>query len=234
MNRTNHRMKDRLYALLSKPYSVVIILPLATLLSLSDRNFGYFFGLGIVIFIAWRSKWNWAIFGFGKRGNPVSTILKGLWLTVPMFVGLSIIEPFLQAYFGALDLSSVAHIRGDFGAYVILMVIMWVFAAFGEELLFRGYYMQWFARLFGNTSKAWLLSALIMSAYFGVSHSYQGTAGIIAITLGSLYLSMIYYKNRDNLAIAALVHGFYDTIGLTLIYLNKDGVFSDWVYNLIS
>jgi membrane protease YdiL (CAAX protease family) len=225
-------MKDKLSKLLENPYSVIAVLIIASLLSLADRNFGYFFGLGVVLFIVWRNRWDWSIFGFGKKIN-LKTILIGICLTIPLFVGQGIIDVFLQRYFGELDLSSVEHIRGDFGNYLILMAIMWVFAAFGEELLFRGYYMQGFAKLFGGTNLAWLVAAILISIYFGISHSYQGTAGIISVFIGSMYFSMIYYMNRDNLALAALVHGFYDTIGLTLIYMNKDGVFSDWVFNLI-
>ena len=225
-------MKNKIYSLLTKPFSVILVLLIATLLSLADRNFGYFFGLGVVIFMAWKNKWNWAIFGFGKKINR-KTVGKSLLLTIPLFIGLSIIEPFLQNYFGAFNLSSVDDIRDDVVNYAILMVIMWVFAAYGEELLFRGYYMQGFAKLFGNTNANWLFSALLISVYFGISHAYQGIAGIIAVTLGGFYFSTVYYTNRDNLAIGALVHGFYDTIGLTLIYLNKDGVFSDWIYNVI-
>lgn len=224
-------MKDTLYNLLTKPYSVVIVLIVATLLSFSDRNFGYFFGIGVVIFIVWRKKWDWSAFGFGQKITH-KTILRSLWLTLPLFVGLGIIEPFLQKYYGAFNLSAIDHIRGDFGSFIILMIIMWIFAAFGEELLFRGFYMKGFAKLFGDTAVAWLLSAVLISVYFGLSHVYQGTAGIIAVMISSLYLSLIYYQNKNNLGLAALVHGFYDSIGLTLIYLNKDGVISDWILKL--
>lgn len=226
-------IKIRLYGFLTQNWSVVIVLFLAILLSYADRNYGYFFGLGIVFFISWQKKWDWSVFGFGKK-ITLRTVIKGIWLTIPLFVGLSIIEPFLQKYYGNLNLDSVAHIRGDWGNYIILMIIMWIFAAFGEELLFRGYYMRSFAKLFGDTNTAWLLAALFISIYFGISHGYQGTAGIISVAIGSMYFSIIYFLNRNNLALAALVHGFYDTIGLTLIYLNMDGVFSDWVLKTLT
>lgn len=230
---TGTPIKDKIYYFLTKPYSVVVVLLISTVLSLSDRNLGYFFGLGVVLFIVWRKKWDWSTFGIGKKVTK-KTIVNGLWLTIPLFVGLSIVEPYLQNYYGELNLSSVDDIRGDFGNYAILMIIMWIFAAFGEELLFRGFYMKGFAKLFGNSNTAWVLSAVLISIYFGVSHSYQGTAGIIAVAIASMYFSFIYYKNRNNLALAALVHGFYDTIGLTLIYLNKDGIFSDWILGLMN
>jgi membrane protease YdiL (CAAX protease family) len=226
-------MIEKIYGLLTRPFSVVAVIVIATLLSLSDRNFGYFFGLGVVLFIVWRNKWDWSRFGFGTRISK-KTIFTSLLLTIPLFIVSSLIEPFLQDYFGAFDLSSLDDIRGDFGSYLIIMVIMWIFAAFGEELLFRGYYMKRFAELLGGSNAAWLVSVFLISIYFGISHSYQGTAGMIAVGVTDIYISMIFYKNRNNLVIAAFVHGFYDTIGLTLIYLNKDQAISDWVLKTVS
>ena len=43
---------------------------IAPILSIADRNFGYFFGLFVALFLLWQSGWNWAKFGFGKRINP--------------------------------------------------------------------------------------------------------------------------------------------------------------------
>ena len=125
------------------------------------------------------------------------------------------------------DLSSLVDIKGNLAGYLILMLIVWVFAAFGEEFLFRGYYMKALAGLLGNTNKAWLFSALGTSIYFGVSHAYQGTVGIISVFLWSLCISILFNRNRNNLLLLVLIHGFNDTIGITLLYLNKYDVFSE-------
>lgn len=111
---------------------------------------------------------------------------------------------------------------------------MWIFAAFGEEFLFSGYYMKHLAEFLGDTDKAWFISAIILSIYFGASHNYQGTAGVIAVALSSSISFFIFYKNRTNLALLVFTHGFYDTIGLTLIYLNKDRLFYEWAIKLIN
>ena len=110
--------------------------------------------------------------------------------------------------------------------------MMWVFAAFGEEFLFRGYYMKGLAELFGNSNRAWLVSAIITSLYFGVSHAYQGLVGVVSVFLWSFAISLIFNKNRNNLLLLVLIHGIYDSIGITLIFLNKDAVISEWVQQL--
>lgn len=207
---------------------------IAPILSIADRNFGYFFGLFIALFLLWKSGWNWGKFGFGEKIS-LNTILKGLLLAIIIFVVVDIcIQPFLEIYFGEIDLSSIDDIRGDFASFFILFLIMWVFAAFGEEFLFSGYYMKHLAEFMGNTNKTWLVSAIILSIYFGVSHNYQGTSGMIAVGLASSIFFFTFYKYRTNLALLVFTHGFYDTIGLTLIYLNQDRVFYNWALKLLS
>ena len=226
-------LKNRLYQFLSKPYMVVIVMIIAPILSVADRNFGYFFGLFIALFLLWGSGWNWAKFGIGQK-LTLRTVLRALLLAVAIFVVIDIcIQPFLEIYFGEIDLSSIAEIRGDLGSFLILFLIMWVFAAFGEEFLFSGYYMKHLAEFLGNSNKAWLASAIILSIYFGASHNYQGTAGMISVGLASSVYFLTFYKNRTNLLLLVFTHGFYDTIGLTLIYLEKDRFFYEFVSGLL-
>ena len=226
-------MKDKLYRFLIKPYTVIIVMIIAPILSIADRNFGYFFGLFVALFLLWGSGWNWAKFGFGQNLN-FKTISRGLLLALAIFFIIDIcIQPFLEIYFGTIDLSSIEEIRGDFTSFFILFIIMWVFAAFGEEFLFSGYYMKHLAELLGNTNKSWLISVIVLSVYFGISHNYQGTSGMIAVGLSSTIFFFTFYKNRKNLALLVFAHGFYDTIGLSLIYLEKDRIFYDLVLNMI-
>ncbi len=226
-------MRNKIYTILTKPLVVIITILVSTFLSYFDRNFGYFYGIFIVFLILWGGDFRWSKFGFDKRICK-KTILKSIIIAILIFICVDIfIQPFLEIYLGAIDLSSVDDIRNDFINYFILIVVMWIFAAFGEELLFRGYYMKQFAELFGATDKAWFISAIIISIYFGGSHYYQGPAGMIAVGLVGFCFSMVFYKNRDNLILAVLVHGFYDMIGLTLIYLNKERIVVDWIEQML-
>ncbi|MCA0931332.1 CPBP family intramembrane metalloprotease [Lutimonas saemankumensis] len=225
-------MKTRIYNYLNKRYAVVFIMLIAPLFGFIDRNFAFFFGLGVAFLILRGSKFDWARFGIGQK-ITVGVVLKSLIITLLLFAAFSsFIDPLIQHWFGEYDLSSVEDIEGNFVGYVVLMLVVWIFAAFGEEFLFRGYYMKALAELLGNNNKAWILSAFITSLYFGVSHIYQGLSGVISVFLWSITISLIFNKNRNNLLLLVLIHGFYDSIGVTLIYLNKDPVFSEWVQQL--
>lgn len=225
-------MKTKIYNFLNKPYAVVLIMIIAPIFGLIDRNFVFFFGLGAAFLILKGSKFDWARFGIGQKING-KTILKSLRITLILFTLFHIlIDPLLQFWLGEYDLSFIDNIRGDLGGYVAFMIMMWIFAAFGEEFLFRGYYMKALAELFGNNNKAWMLSALITSLYFGVSHIYQGLIGAVSAFLWSFIIALIFTKNRNNLLLLVLIHGFYDSIGITLIFLNKDMVFLEWLQQL--
>ena len=221
-------LKKKIHTILTKPLVVILVIALATFFSYFDRNYGYFFGIGIAFLILWGSNFRWSDFGFSQKIN-IKTVIKSIAIAVGLFIGVDIfIQPLLEIYFGQIDLSSLDHIRNDFGNYLILCVIMWIFAAFGEEFLFTGYYMKRVAELLGGTDRAWLTSAIVISAYFGISHYYQGTAGMIAVGLVGFVQSLLFYKNRKNLALIVLIHGFYDMIGLTLLYFDKYTIFYDW------
>ena len=225
-------MKTRIYNFLNKPYAVILIMLIAPLFGFIDRNFTFFFGLGIVFLILKGNKFDWSRFGIGQKITR-KTVIKSISISIVLFILFSfLIDPLLVKWFGDFDLSSINDIRGDFLAFSILMVIVWVFAAFGEEILFRGYYMKGLAEFLGNNNKSWVLSAFITSFYFGISHAYQGITGVVSVFLWSFIISLIFNKNRNNLLLLVLIHGIGDTIGITLIYLNKDHIISDWVQQL--
>src|SRR4030095_8253132 len=50
--------------------------------------------------------------------------------------------------------------------------VSWVLAAFGEEMVWRGYAMNRVAEMFGGTTGAWIASAVLVSTVFGIAHDY--------------------------------------------------------------
>ena len=214
-------MRNKIYNFLTKPIAVILILLItATLISING-NMGYFFGLLTAFIVLWGSKFQWSEFGIGKP-----------------YLQKTIFSAFLQAilveiYLGSIDLSALDGIRGSFINYVFFVLIMWVFAAFGEEFLYRGFFMKRLAVIFGNTNKAWMVSAIVISILFGTAHYYQGFSGMITTGLIGFWFSLIFYRNRNNLTLAILTHGFYDMIGITLIYLNQERVIIDWIQQFL-
>ena len=106
-------MKTKIYNYLNKPYAVVLIMLIAPLFGFIDRNFVFFFGLGVAFLILQGSKFDWARFGIGQKITR-KTVLKSLLITLVLFIVFSVfIDPALQTWLGDYDLSSIEDIRGN-------------------------------------------------------------------------------------------------------------------------
>ena len=116
------------------------------------------------------------------------------------------------------DLSDFLPIVGNLKLAIASLVLAWVVAALGEELVWRGYLMNRVAGLFGNGRASWLVSLLVVSALFGYAHSNQGTAGIFQEAFSGLLLGLAYLVCGRNLAVPIVAHGVTDSIDLILIY----------------
>ena len=100
-----------------------------------------------------------------------------------------------------------------------MLAAAWVFAAFGEELVYRGYVLERAATLGHRTPVAWILAMIVLSVLFGLGHVYQGVAGVASSTFAGLYLGGLYLATRRNLWLPILTHGFSDTIAVAVIFL---------------
>lgn len=106
-------------------------------------------------------------------------------------------------------------IEGDRVNYLLfLLPIGWGTAAFGEELLMRGFLLNRFAALFGTV---WGL--VLQAVLFTLGHAYQGIAGMANVFVIGLVLGIVSVRAGGNLWPAIAAHGLIDTLGLTLIYL---------------
>ncbi|HEY8053242.1 MAG TPA: CPBP family intramembrane glutamic endopeptidase [Steroidobacteraceae bacterium] len=95
----------------------------------------------------------------------------------------------------------------------------WGFAAFGEEVSYRGYLMQRAAQALGGTRAAWWAAVVISAVLFGFGHFYKGPAGIVDSGFAGLVLGAAYLWSGRNLWVTVLAHGFIDTFALLAVYL---------------
>lgn len=119
------------------------------------------------------------------------------------------------------DLSGFVEVRGRFGFALLMIVLIWILAAFGEELVYRGYLMNRMADLGRGSRMAWVVSLILVSAVFGLSHYRQGLTGIIEEGTDGVILGLTYVACRHNLAVPIVAHGVCDTIDIVLLFLGK-------------
>jgi hypothetical protein len=113
--------------------------------------------------------------------------------------------------------SAKIALRGDLSEYLFWAIpVAWGSAAFGEELLLRGFVLDRFAKLIGSSSLPATLCAIMLQALvFGAFHLYQGVAGgVIAGAIGTI-MGLIWLAGGRNLWPCFLLHGLADFISYT-------------------
>jgi len=227
------KLRDQIGNFITRPIIIITTIVAIAILSYKTGALGYFLGIFMAFITFWAKHWDWNYFGISKP-NWIKSMGYGLLYAVAIYIGIDImIQPFFEIYFGEIDLTSLNGIRGDFLSYLIFIIFMWIVAAIGEEFLYRGYIQKRLAVLLGATNKAWFLAIILTSVMFGFAHLYQGTSGVITTGIISLIFGFIFYRNQNNLTLAMFTHGFYDVIGITLIYLNQERTIVEFVKELI-
>jgi membrane protease YdiL (CAAX protease family) len=102
------------------------------------------------------------------------------------------------------------------------LLLVWTFAAFGEEIAYRGYLVTRAADLGKRSAAAYWIGVVLVSILFGYGHHYKGPAGIIDSGFAGLILGAAYLLAGRNLWASILAHGFIDTYGVTMLYLGLD------------
>jgi membrane protease YdiL (CAAX protease family) len=96
---------------------------------------------------------------------------------------------------------------------------VWTFAAFGEEVAYRGYLLRRAADLGNWSTTACAFGLLWSSVLFGFGHYYKGPAGILESTVSGLILGGAYLMTKRNLWAAIFAHGLSDTFAAVATYL---------------
>lgn len=100
---------------------------------------------------------------------------------------------------------------------IALLPVMWLFVI-GEEVLVRGLLMNYLARRFGSSAKAWFFAIIVSAIVFGLGHMGKGPGAAIASGLGGLAYGMGYYYSRKNLWPVIIAHCAGNTIGFVGAY----------------
>ncbi|NQZ45446.1 MAG: CPBP family intramembrane metalloprotease [Flavobacteriaceae bacterium] len=146
-------------------------------------------------------------------------VVAPLLAAVIFFVYLYLLIPGVTYLTGApMDFSAFEVYKGDLPAILTLTLFAWVSAAFGEEIVFRGYLMRQFVKFFGDGKLALVLNILIFGVLFGYLHAYQGISGQIITGIIGMLLATIFYLRKYDLWFCIALHGFIDTIAMVFIY----------------
>jgi len=181
------------------------------------------FALVLVLFSLYLRRVGLSGIGLSRPKSWIKFGLLGIGVGIAFqFLSLYVIEPVLARLTGHLpDLSQFAALKGNAQFLLTWLAISWTVAAFGEEIVYRGYFMTRITDLTGKTQFAWLVSLILTAILFGSIHYYQGISGMISTGISGLVFGILYLATQRNLWAAIVAHGVYDTAGFLLIYLGK-------------
>jgi membrane protease YdiL (CAAX protease family) len=172
-----------------------------------------------------RGCWDWAYLGFRRPGSWGRIVAIALLAAAVRIVGGDwLIEPATQHFWPPARAPAAAHeITGHIKLLLLYLPVVWGFAAFGEEVAYRGYLLNRGAESGGGTKTAWWAAVLVSAVLFGFGHYYKGPAGVTDSAFAGLVLGAAYVLSGRNLWTSVLAHGFIDTFALIAAYLGWDG-----------
>ena len=138
-------------------------------------------------------------------------------------LGELVIDPLTERFWPpAVAPAGVDAITGNIKEALLWLLIVWGFAAFGEETAYRGYLLTRAADVGGRSPAAYWVGMVLVSVLFGYGHFYKGPAGIIDSGVAGLILGSAYLLTGRNLWTSILAHGFIDTFAVTVLYFGWD------------
>jgi membrane protease YdiL (CAAX protease family) len=163
----------------------------------------------------------WRDVGLSKPVSWSRTLWLGLLAGLTMeALELLVTQPLLVWWTGNYpDLALFAQARGNIKLLLLLIAGSWTLAAFGEELVWRGYLLNRMRDLLGHHVIGIGTSLAIVSVAFGLAHADQGLTGVIENTIDGALLGLLYLASGRNLWLPILAHGVTDTVDSLLVYL---------------
>lgn len=166
----------------------------------------------------WRAL-PWASIGLASPSGPGRLALHALTALLAGWSAALVAMLVATQGFGwaPVDASRFAGIQGNAAGLLGALALSWTTAAFGEEVLFRGFVQTRLQALMGTRPHAGVLAAAMQALLFALGHAYQGATGMlvsgaIGLTFGLL---MLRFRTVWPLVIA---HGLIDTVSMLALY----------------
>ncbi|MEQ1492209.1 MAG: CPBP family intramembrane glutamic endopeptidase [Terricaulis sp.] len=166
----------------------------------------------------------WSAIGF-KR--PTSWMLV-IWVALAAaalrhLIGSFVIDPLATPWWPPSEAPEGANeITGNIVNALIALGLVWTFAAFGEEIAYRGYLMKRAADMLGGSRTAWWISLIAVGVLFGYGHYYKGPTGMLDSAVAGLILGGAYLATGRTLWTPILAHGFIDTFAVVWVFFGGE------------
>src|ERR1044072_8246034 len=134
---------------------------------------------------------------------------------VRIVLGQFVIEPITGFFWPAPKAPELANeIAGNAKMASLALLLVWTFAAFGEEIAYRGYLLTRAADIGRRSAAAYWIGVVLVSILLVYGHYYKCASGVIDSGVAGLILGSAYMLAGRNLWASIFAHGFIDTFGI--------------------
>lgn len=170
--------------------------------------------VALVLYFVWRNDEGIRLLGWTGR-NGLRDAALGVLLFPFVFMGVGLVGALLIK----LGLSGTPRaIRSVLSIHTLwqvpLALVLVTVVAVTEETIFRGYLLLRFTAMTRSSCIAVLASTLV----FAAGHSYEGAAGLVAVSLLGLIFSIVYLRT-GSLVAPMVLHFLQDFMGIVLVPL---------------
>jgi len=166
-------------------------------------------------------KESWRDVGLRTGGDTSFVLSKaGEFVVLALVTGFAVISIATALGYPPTQ-SSVLTQQPDTVSGFLLDILfgVWIGAAIGEELFFRGFLLSKFTTLFGEGRWALVLAVLAQAVWFGSGHVSQGISGMImAGTIGAVIGAFFLTRARRALLPLMIGHGLVDTVSQSIFF----------------
>ena len=185
---------------------------------------GLFWSFTTLVLASWRMKVRnvtWKELGlrkpesFGKTLGVSAIILATVMISIIAFEIIKDHLPFTIAPDTSSEsaVDKFGDLKGNWPHFFLIIFFIWVESML-EEMLDRGFLMNWFERLFSFSSFATVFAVILQAVIFGFRHSYDLSARSITVGIIGLIMGVAYVKFGRNLWPLIIAHGLLNSMSM--------------------
>ena len=172
----------------------------------------------------------WFLRRGGERWADLGLRRPPRWWVVPLlvvggFAAVVTMSSFMvNSLLPALDvpppkLGFLARFDGSAEFLFFLIAVAWGSAAFGEEMLLRGFVLDRISKLANSSGTAVMVAAIFLQGpLFGLFHLYQGLGGVLVTSAIGIIFGFVWLIGGRNLWACIVLHGLINTISFSEAY----------------
>ncbi len=185
---------------------------------------GLFWSFSTLIIATWRMRTrniSWKDLGLHKPENLKKTLLISIGILIATVLSIMLFHmikdflPFLteQEVSEGGSSSKFGDLKGNWSHFFLIIFFIWVESML-EELLDRGFLMNWIEKFFSMTSYATVIAVLLQAVIFGFRHSNDLSERSITVGLIGLIMGIAYVKFGRNLWPLIIAHCILNSMSM--------------------